>query len=270
MRNGQANDQPGLLSGDKLLAVAELLIRSNAPLSARAIAAALDINRTTAHRALNTLINRGWVERRVGASDYRLSMRFWALAHIATSGRSFLNDIRPAIERLSALSRETIHVGVLDGRDVLHIDKIDSLERVGVSSKIGSRGPAHLASLGKAILAASPEHVIEAYIAAASGVRGPDVLRDPQAFRAELTRTRQRGYSIDNEEDAIGVRCLGVAVVGAGNLPLFAISITGPAARFTLARVDELAPQMLRTASELSAQFGGEFQPLLHDLSTGM
>ena len=157
LRDGSASDQQGLLSGDKLLAVAELLIRTNAPMSARAIADALAINRTTTHRSLNTLINRGWAERRAGAADYQLSMRFWALAHVSTQGRSFLADVRPTIEGLSQLSRETIHVGVLDGLEVLHVDKIDSLERVGVSSKIGSRGPAHSASLGKALLAAGSD-----------------------------------------------------------------------------------------------------------------
>jgi IclR family KDG regulon transcriptional repressor len=256
-REGSPSDQQGLLSGDKLLAVAELLIRSNAPLSARAIADALAINRTTTHRSLNTLINRGWVERRAGASDYQLSMRFWALAHVSTQGRSFLQDIRPALEHLSQRSRETIHVGVLDGFEVLHIDKIDSLERVGVSSKIGSRGPAHTASLGKALLAASPDALIEEYIAHSHTIQGEDALGDPNAFRAGLALTRERGYSIDNEEDAIGVRCLGVAIVGAGNAPLFAISITGPAARFTDERLRQFAPEMLAVARELSLQFGG-------------
>src|SRR6478609_479052 len=85
-REHLTSEQQGLLSGEKLLAVAELLIRTNVPLPARTIADELAINRTTTHRALNTLINRGWVERRAGASDYQLSMRFWALAHVSTQG----------------------------------------------------------------------------------------------------------------------------------------------------------------------------------------
>jgi DNA-binding IclR family transcriptional regulator len=252
-----AGEQPGLLSGDKLLAVAELLIRTNAPLTARAIADALGINRTTTHRALNTLINRGWAERRAGASDYQLSTRFWALAHVSTQGRSFLHDIRPTLDRLSRLSRETIHVGVLDGHEVLHVDKIDSLERVGVASKVGSRGPAHTASLGKALLAAGPDYAVEDYIAHATERDGPDALRSADAFRAEIARTRARGYSVDNEEDATGVRCLGVAILGAGYTPLFAVSITGPAARFTEQRVRELAPEIIAAARELTLRFGG-------------
>lgn len=257
IRTSQSTEQQGLLSGDRLLAVAELLIRADEPLSARSVADALEMNRTTTHRALNTLMLRGWVERCPDATGYRMSMRFWALAHVSTQGRSFLADIKPELERLCRQSRETVHVGVLDGFEILHVDKIDSPQRVGVSSKVGVRGPAHTASLGKALLAAGPESLLETYIGHALGANGEYRLHDAEAFRREMALTRDRGYSIDNEEDAIGVRCIGVAVVGAGDVPLFAISVTGPAARFTQERLLALAPDMMETGRLLSARFGG-------------
>jgi IclR family transcriptional regulator, KDG regulon repressor len=253
-----ALDQTALLSGDKLLVVVELLMRHAEALPARTIAQELGINRTTVHRALNTLMYRGWVERQPGATDYRLSVKFLALAHVSTQTRSFLQEVRPSLDDLSRLSRETVHVGVLDGFEILHVDKIDSLERLGIASKIGSRGPAHKASLGKALLAAGSDAVLEDYIAHATNPARPMRLADPDAFRTEMWLTRARGYSVDNEEDAVGVRCLGVAVRGAGGVPLFAISLTGPAARFTMERVEAHAPAMVATAHALSLQLGWE------------
>lgn len=258
---GTAADYAMLLSGDRLLVVAELLMRSTTALSARAIADATGIQRSTTHRVLNTLMHRGWVERQPSSSDYRLSVKFLALAHVAVEGRSFLHEVRPALEKLSALSRETVHVGVLDGLDVLHIEKIDSLERVGVASKVGSRGPAHSTSLGRALLAASPERALEQFIARAVKSRGETHLADPQRFREEIARTRDRGYSFDDEEDSVGVRCLGVAVRGAGGAPLFAISMTGPSARFTIERALSFAPVAVEIANQLSLQLG--WQPEL-------
>jgi IclR family transcriptional regulator, KDG regulon repressor len=255
-QSATAADYAVLLSGDRLLAVVELLMRNSEALSARAIADATGIHRSTTHRALNTLIHRGWVERQPDSADYRLSVKFLALAHVATQERSFLREVRPALERLSALSRETVHVGVLDGLDVLHLDKIDSLERVGVASKIGSRGPAHSASLGRALLAASPDRAVEAFIVESDLSRGAYRLPDPQRFREEIARTRQRGYALDDEEDSIGVRCLGVAVRGAGGAPLFAISMTGPSARFTLERALSFAPAAVEIARDLSLRLG--------------
>jgi IclR family transcriptional regulator, KDG regulon repressor len=250
-----------LLSGDRLLAVAELLMRSPIALSARAISEATGIQRSTTHRVLNTLMHRGWVERQPSSSDYRLSVKFLALAHVAAEGRSFLHEVRPALEQLSALSRETVHLGVLDGLDVLHIEKIDSLERVGVASKVGSRGPAHSTSLGRALLAASSDWVLEEFIARSVKSRGETFLADPRRFRDEIARTQDRGYSIDDEEDSIGVRCLGVAVRGAGGAPLFAMSMTGPSARFTIERALTFAPAAVEIATQLSMRLG--WQPEL-------
>jgi DNA-binding IclR family transcriptional regulator len=253
-----AVDQSTLLSVDKALSIVELMMRRTEPLSARAIAKEAGINRTTTHRLLNALIHRGWIEKPAGTASYRLGLKFVALAHVGSIGRSFLEEVRPAMEHLSRLTRETVHLGVLDGFEVLHVDKIESLERVGIASKIGSRGTPHTTGLGKALLAAGPDDVVEAYLQYAVGEEAPVRVADPAALRADIARTRERGYSIDDEEDSIGVRCLGVAVRGAGGVPLFAISLTGPSPRFTLERVSAYGPEAIATAGALSRQLGWE------------
>jgi DNA-binding IclR family transcriptional regulator len=238
------------------LSIVELLMRSSEPLSARVIAEQAGINRTTTHRLLNALIHRGWIDKPPATAAYRLGLKFLALSHVASNGRNFLQEVRPTLESLSALSRETVHLGVFDGFEVLHIDKIESLERVGIASKIGSRGVPHTTGLGKALLAAEPDSFIEEYLAHPR-TRGMLPNRDAvQRVWHEIGRTRERGYSIDDEDDSIGVRCLGVAVLGAGGSPLFAISLTGPSPRFTLERVETLAPEMIATANRLSRQLG--------------
>jgi len=253
-----AVDQSTLLSVDKALSIVELLMRHAEPLSARAIAEQAGINRTTTHRLLNALIHRGWIEKPSGTAAYRLGLKFVALAHVGSLGRSFLEEVRPAMEHLSRLTRETVHLGVLDGFEVLHVDKIESLERVGIASKIGSRGIPHTTGLGKALLAAGPDALVEEYLAYVVGADAVEQIADPEALRAEIARTRERGYSIDDEEDSIGVRCLGVAVRGAGGVPLFALSLTGPSPRFTLERVAAYAPEAMATARALSQQLGWE------------
>lgn len=253
-----AVDQSTLLSVDKALSIVEILMRRTEPLSARAIADAAGINRTTTHRLLNALIHRGWIEKPAGTASYRLGLKFVALAHVGSLSRSFFAEVRPAMEHLSELTRETVHLGVLDGWDVLHVDKIDSLEHVGIASKIGSRGIPHSTGLGKALLAAGPDRVIDEYIAYATGSEPRSRLIDVERFRDEIARTRERGYSVDDEDDSIGVRCLGVAVLGAGNSPLFAMSLTGPSPRFTLERVTTYAPEAMATARALSLQLGWE------------
>lgn len=255
----ESHDGSAVLSAGKALAIVEVLLQAPAPLSAREIGERSGINRSTAHRLLNTLMLHGWVERH-GSGGYRLSVRFLALAHVSSQVRGLFEEIRPALAPLSELSRETVHVGVLDGFDIVHVDKIESLERVGVSSRIGARGVAHRTGLGKALLAASADAFVTAYIEQGGEREMPFQVRPHERERiwSDVHLTRQRGYSLDDEDDSVGVRCLGAAVRSAGGHPVFAVSLTGPSPRFTRAVCAEIAPVLLRVVGDLSIQFGGE------------
>jgi DNA-binding IclR family transcriptional regulator len=245
-------------SVDRALAIVELLLRTRAPLTVREVAAGTGINRTTAHRLLASLHRRGWIERIANSAGYRPGLRYLALVRASLARRDFVDEVRPIMERLSLLSRETVHLGVLDNHDVLHIEKVDSPETVGVSSRVGTRAAPHVTGLGKALLASGPDEELEAYIQHAVKRSLPSPLLDPQAFRAEIVLARKRGYSIDDGESSPGVRCLAVAIRGVGDSPLFAISLTGPSGRFTLERMESCVPEMLAVARELTTQFGGE------------
>jgi IclR family acetate operon transcriptional repressor len=245
-------------SVDRALAIVELLLRTGTSLTVREVAAGTGINRTTAHRLLASLHRRGWIERTPGAAGYRPSLRYLALVRASLDDRDFIDEVRPTMERLSLLSRETVHLGVLDNHDILHIEKVDSPEVVGVSSRVGTRAVPHVTGLGKALLAAGTDAELEAYIAQARLRPAPDALTDPASLRGEIARTRQRGYSIDDGESSPGVRCLAVAICGVDDRPLFAISLTGPAGRFTPERMEACVPEMLAVARALTMQFGGE------------
>lgn len=162
------------------------------------------------------------------------------------------------MERLSLLSRETVHLGVLDTHDVLHIEKVESPEIVGVSSRVGTRALPHVTGLGKALLASGPDEELDAYIEHARTRSSLSPPFDPEAFRAEIALARRRGYSVDDGESSAGVRCLAVAIRGVGGSPLFAISVTEPSGRFTSERMESCVPEMLAVARELTTQFGGD------------
>jgi len=250
------NDLATVQSVDKALLVVETLMRDDRSLTVREIALQTGINRTTAHRLVNALIQRGWLEKAGGSTAYRLSLKFLVLANLAHESRDVLDAARPALVALSELSRETVHVGVLDGFELVHVGKVDSPERVGVSSKIGTRAVPHVTSLGKALLAAADDDTVETYIAHAGRIDGEFALVDARALRDEIAATRLRGYSRDDEEDAVGVRCIGAAVRTAGGSPLFAVSLTGPSGRFTHERAEACAPALRESVAALSQRFG--------------
>jgi DNA-binding IclR family transcriptional regulator len=248
-------DQDSVQSVRRALAIIDTLVQSGRPMTVKDIAERLDLNRTTVHRFVSTLMAEDWVER-APQSGYQLSIKFLAMGHVANQQRDFVSEIRPELLRLSQLSRETVHVAILDGVDVVHIDKIESLERVGVSSRIGTRAVIHRTSLGKAFVAALPDDEIRSLIVQANRRGGDARIGDEAGFWAEITRTRARGYSIDDEEDSTGVRCMGVAVRGPSGAPILAVSVTGPSPRFTREHCAQLAPELMRSGERMSAQFG--------------
>lgn len=244
-----------LQSVERALRVVEVLVHEGRPMSVREISEQIGINRTTAHRLVATLCACGWAER---APDgrFQLSVKFLAIGHVINHQRRFLDEIRPELVWLSQLTRETVHVGVLDRLEIVHIDKIESMERVGVSSRIGTRGAVHSTSLGMAIMAAQDEQVVERYIEEASALEPPLGLTDPDRFRERLAEAHTLGFTMDDEDDSVGVRCIGIAVRGPDAQPLFAISVTGPSPRFTREIALQQGPELTRSADRLSTRFG--------------
>jgi len=241
---------------DKALSIFEVLLREPGGRSARDLAAETGINRTTAHRLLNSMIGKGWVEHDETSAVYRPSLRFVALARLALAQRDVVAEIRPTLERLSKISRETAHLGLMDGFEVVHLDKVDSPERIGISSQVGCRAVPHVTGLGKALLAAGNDADLDAYLRHARRLPEPHRLRDPDRLLADIAAIRERGYAIDDEEDSVGVRCIGVAVRGPTGEPVFAMSLTGPSPRLTLERIAAIAPEVMAHARALSVQLG--------------
>ncbi|MBA3449960.1 MAG: IclR family transcriptional regulator [Chloroflexia bacterium] len=258
------DDAETVQSVDRALAIVELLLRAGAPRTVREVAAGTGINRTTAHRLLASLHRRGWIERVPDSGGFRPSLRYLALVRASLDDRDFLDEVRPTMERLAQLSRETVHLGVLDNHEILHIAKVDSPETVGVSSRIGTRATPHVTGLGKALLAAGSDAELETYITHApqQPSSSPETSPiDAVSLRADIHLTRARGYSIDEGESSPGVRCLAVAVRGVDNRPIFALSLTGPSGRFTPERLEACVPEMLTAARTLTAHFGGDGVP---------
>ncbi|HZS88209.1 MAG TPA: IclR family transcriptional regulator [Chloroflexota bacterium] len=236
----------GVKTVEKSLRILELLLVAEEGLSIGQLVARTGMHRASVHRLLTTLHALGWVERPASRPVFRISLRLYALAHVFVQNYSLLDRLQPLLSELSRRTRETVHLGMLDGWEVLHINRVESLERVGVSSHIGSRGWAHTSSMGKALLAGQSDAFLQAYIDE-TGLPGMTErsITTPEAFWAEIATVRRQGFSIDNEEDAIGVRCLGTALPVAHGPAVLAVSITGPSPRFTLQRAYEFAPTLL-------------------------
>ena len=241
----------------KGLAVMDWLVRQQRPCRVSEVAQAFGLARSNAHRTLQTLVACGWVQQDAATSAYRPSLRLFELGALVESVADLRLLMRPHLAALSAATGETIHLAVLDGAEIVYLDKFDSPLPVAAYSRIGGRAPAACVASGKALLAALGED--DAALAQRLGdlvAHTPNSLTDPAELRRELQRTRERGFAENREEWRLGVCGLGAPVIDARAQPVAAIGISVPSIRFARPRARELAQQLVHTAAAASATLG--------------
>lgn len=209
----------------------------------------------TAHRLLGVLADRHMV--RVGAGG-----RWQIGRHCLELGAAYLESVeirdaaRDLMEELSANTEETCALGILDGTRVVYIEKVDSPHPVRMQSGIGRSNPAVSTSLGRAILAWSSPATIDRILAAGLPHRTEQSIVDEDTFRHELDACRERGYSLDDAGNELGVRGVGAPILDYRGQPVAALSIAGPTQRVTDDRLPELGAAVAATARTLSERLG--------------
>jgi DNA-binding IclR family transcriptional regulator len=232
------------------------LLGNHEALTVTEVARILGMNRAGSHRFLATLRELGYVEKRED-KKYRLTLKVLELGMKAVNRFEIRQMARPFMQELFAVSNETVNLGWWDGKGIVHLDKIHSQEILRIDVGVGTQTPAYCTGLGKAILAHLPDEELEAYLASVELIpQVPNTITTPDRLREELHATRQRGYSIDNEELAIGLRCVAGPVFEHTGYPAYAMSIAGPAIRLTLERIQIFQEDVRRICGKLSEYLG--------------
>ncbi|WP_162606639.1 IclR family transcriptional regulator [Jiangella asiatica] len=188
-------------SVERVTALLELMSAHKEPLRLSEIAQELGIPKSTAHGLLNTLVVRDFVAR-TDDQGYRLSMRLFSLVSTALGFDDMRDVARPAMRELSASTRGTCSLAVLDGHDVLYIEKVeDRSSLVQVVTQVGTRVSAHVTALGKALVGAMPAAERERWIDEhAFGKVTDSTVAGPEEFRAQLAEQDRLGYALNDQE----------------------------------------------------------------------
>lgn len=193
--------------------------------------------------------------RRDGARRFRLGLKMVELAGGLLENDDLRSVAEPLLHDLAEVSGETVHLGVASGSEIVYIAKVESSHSVRLVSRIGARTPTHCSAMGKAYLAALDESV-RAPLIESLPARTPHTITSREELEGELERIRAAGYSIDDEENELGVRCVGAAVLSASGSPLGAVSVSGPAARLDHGRAASLGSAAIDTAERIARQLG--------------
>jgi IclR family acetate operon transcriptional repressor len=250
-RNGTMNQ-----STRRALQILEYLARTG-PASLNSMARDLGLNKSTAHRFVNALIQEGYAQQDSVTRAYGPTMRLVELATEILQRLDIRTTVRPVLEDTAGTTSETVHLAILENDEIVYIDKVEGRQAMQMGSRVGRRGTCHSTALGKVLLASRPPHEWEDYINTRGLVaRTPNTIVDPGRLRNELERVRERGHAIDNVENEEGIRCVAAPIRDHTGSVVAAISISGWTVSMTMRRVQDLVPIIVARSAEASRLLG--------------
>ena len=248
---------PNLRNACRIL---KLLGRHPDGLKAAELARELGIPVTTTLRIMTTLHLEGLARKREGR--YELGPVLIQLGTAAMAGTEVRELAAPVLARLTATTAETSHLAIpCDDRSLI-VAVQDSPHPLRAASRPGYLAELHCSSTGKIFLAfLHAARFAEVLPPESLNVRTPKTLTTLSKLKREAELTRNRGYSLDDEEYHPGVRCVAAPVFGSDGTVVAAIGITASVVRFTAERIPEMAEKVQAAAAELSALLGHNGAP---------
>jgi DNA-binding IclR family transcriptional regulator len=226
-------------------------------LNVRDIAERTGLHKSTAHRILMALQHNGLVEQDPRSGRYHLGLQLVKLGEHALQRLDVRMIAHPQLEDLAAQTRETVHLAVLDGDQVVMLDRVEGQHALSTPSLPGRLFPAHSTSLGKAILAGLDDVEVRRLLGSRTLKRHTaKTLQSVDALLDDLRGVRRRGYAVTDEELELGLCTAGAAIRDRSGAVVAAISVGGPTARLRGSRLTAVAEAVKKTAAVISAQLG--------------
>ena len=242
----------GTQSLGRALAVLKLLAGSPGELSGTAIANTLQLSSGTANRLIRALMAEGLVARNPLSDGYYLGSSAVLLGQAAQRGFG-IDKALPILERLNAETNESINLAIRQGPESVVMMRVQCTLPLRFEQHTGARFPLYSTASGKAILAFSPdaERYLDSLPSELVKVT-PHSLRTPADLTDQLADIRVRGYSIDEQENIEGVRCVGAPVLDHDGHAQAALVIQAPTVRMPKSRIQTLGERAIRAAKEIS------------------
>jgi DNA-binding IclR family transcriptional regulator len=216
----------------------------------------LGVHRSTALRLLQTLTE-GGLARRGPDGRYGFGYRLAGLAQRAKEQFGLRNVAHSHLVELRDKWRHTIHLAALEGQDIVYVDKVEPAGSVSLYSEIGKPVQMHTSGVSKAILAfQSPERVGDLLRRCHFEQFTPTTITNLDAFLAELDRTAERGWAVDDGEFESFINCIAAPIRAETGAVAGAVSVTALRAQADLDRLQTVLPDLLDTATRISKELG--------------
>ncbi|MFI7105871.1 IclR family transcriptional regulator [Nonomuraea sp. NPDC050227] len=248
-----AETQSPVGSVDRALLILQEIGRHSRGVTLDELATRLRLPKSSLHRLLGALKHRGFAAQPEPSGPYFLGTEMLATAFRFYESMDLRTLVRPLLLRLSEEFSETVHMAMLDGAEVVYLDKVEAVRSITMTSVVGGRNAAHCTGVGKALLAwtyptdESVKAWAERYGPLAARTR--NTITNPAKLATHLDQVRQQGYALDLEENEPGVRCVAAPVFLGKTAPVAAVSVTAIKDRMSVARLEEVGLGLRRAIS---------------------
>ncbi len=252
-----------LSSADKALIVLKAFCGDKKEWGVRDIASFLDISPTTAQRLLKTLKRHGFLIQNEETKKYRLGVIYFRFVEVLQSTYPLPDEVIPFMKSICSKTGETTHLNVIDGRERLCINSIESAQSLKAGMPIGNRSPLYAGASSKCLLAFSTDDFIEEYLSTTDLVSiTENTITDKRMLIKELKKIRKQGYASSLAERTPGLGSLSVPIVGQEKNIVAALSLALPELRYSSSEHRTFCLQSLFKAAETLSRrlgYGGDY-----------
>jgi IclR family transcriptional regulator, KDG regulon repressor len=217
----------------------------------------LGLSKSTTHRLVATLEAERLLEQDQATGKYRLGLALYELGTTVTEHVDLHQAALPVLTTLRHSTGDMVHVAVLDGLEVVYVERLESYHMLPIFRRVGHRLPAHVTSSGKVLLAALPrDEQVRRLRGAALDARTDHTITDTDALLAELEQVARRGWASNVEEGAVGVTSVGAPVRGADGSVIAAVTVVGTSERLNGEMLRRYAKAVVEAAAVISRRLG--------------
>ncbi|OPL17509.1 MAG: hypothetical protein AVO38_00555 [delta proteobacterium ML8_D] len=236
--------------------IVELLEKSG-ELRLKDIADRLEIDKSTIHRFLKTLLKYNYIKMNPVSKKYSLGLKFLNIATGIIESIDVRNIAHPYLIELEEYTNETIHLTTFEGDRVVYIDKIESSKPIRMYSRIGNIAPIHCTAAGKVILAFQKNEVVERIVRELDFIpRTKNTITDREEFIKNLKDVRDRGFGIDNSENEESICCIAAPIRDYSRKVKYAVSISAIRTRMDLSKLVVFKDILIDKANIISKELG--------------
>jgi DNA-binding IclR family transcriptional regulator len=244
-------------SADRILTILELVAESKRGLRLAEVAEQAQMPRSSAHCLLLTLERRGYLHRHEKSGRYMFGLKLFSLAGYAINGLEVRELAAPYLGTLMQQTGLTVHMAIMEQQEPVLVSKVDPPGIFRLATWTGKRMDLHCTAVGKAIAAFLPEERLDELIMLRGMPRhNENTIVSRRKLKMQLLEVRKSGYALDDEEEELGLRCIGVPIFNHEGRVVAAISISGTIGQIHADNVARLGERAISAAGNISSALG--------------